>query len=290
MSGWRSLVCTEYDEFALNNGLIVMKKGDKECTLPIEQLRDLMIVAASSTISVPLLVALTEANANVIFCDKRYRPVAQLCGLNQNTSASGRLQQQIEWAQTNKDVVWSHIVHEKLLMQQKLLFHKEHPSANQIAVYGDAILPGDTTNREGQAARVYFHALFGKDFRRHAEDATNAALNYGYTILLTMMTRLVVLHGYNTSLGIHHCNPGNPFNLSCDLVEPFRPFVDQIAAANPDRELDWEYKKLYVSLLQASCRYRGNVMKLETAMDMFLLDIMQMIDKPFKLAGEIDFE
>ena len=289
MNGWRSVICTEYDSFSLANNLVVMKSGDRECTVPLNQLRDLMIVAASSTISVPLLVALTEANANVILCDKRYRPVAQLCGLNHNANAAGKLQMQINWSQESKDEVWAHIIREKLQMQHKLLIAKKLVTGEQITAYKDAILPGDPTNREGQAARVYFHALFGKDFRRHADDSTNSALNYGYTIITSMMTRLLVLHGYNTALGIHHCNPTNPFNLSCDLVEPFRPFVDAIAYANTDRELDWEYKKEYVSLLQASCCYKGNSMKLESAMEMFLLDIMKMMDNTNNTPGEIDF-
>ena len=84
----------------------------------------------------------------------------------------------------------------------------------------------DETNREGHAAKVYFNALFGMNFTRTAESVTNAALNYGYSLLLSVFNRCVVANGYITQLGLFHDNVFNQFNLACDLMEPFRPIVD----------------------------------------------------------------
>ena len=87
---------------------------------------------------------------------------------------------------------------------------------------------GDTTNREGHSAKVYFNALFGMDFTRTSDTPTNAALNYGYGILLSTFNREIVANGYITQLGLFHDNIFNHFNLSSDLMEPFRTLVDKI--------------------------------------------------------------
>ena len=84
----------------------------------------------------------------------------------------------------------------------------------------------DSTNREGHAAKVYFNALFGKDFTRDKDCPINAALNYGYSIILSCFNREIVCSGYLTQLGLFHENMFNHYNLSCDLMEPFRPLVD----------------------------------------------------------------
>jgi CRISPR-associated endonuclease Cas1 subtype II len=93
---------------------------------------------------------------------------------------------------------------------------------------------GDATNREGHAAKVYFNALFGKDFSRSADISINAALNYGYSIILSSFTREIVSNGYITQLGLFHDNMFNQFNFASDLMEPFRPLVDrQVIYMNP---------------------------------------------------------
>lgn len=86
---------------------------------------------------------------------------------------------------------------------------------------------GDSTNREGHAAKVYFNTLFGKEFTRTSDCNINAALNYGYSIILSSFTREIVANGYITQIGLFHDNMFNQFNLASDLMEPFRPIIDQ---------------------------------------------------------------
>ena len=92
--------------------------------------------------------------------------------------------------------------------------------------YIDELEFNDSTNREGHAAKVYFNALFGKSFSRSMDCPVNTALNYGYSLILSAFNREIVCSGYLTQLGLFHDNMFNQFNLSCDLMEPFRPFVD----------------------------------------------------------------
>jgi len=95
-----------------------------------------------------------------------------------------------------------------------------------LSGYIQEIQLGDVTNREGHAAKVYFNALFGMTFTRTEESSINAALNYGYGILLSTFNREIVANGYITQLGLFHDNMFNPFNLASDLMEPYRPIID----------------------------------------------------------------
>jgi CRISPR-associated endonuclease Cas1 subtype II len=97
-----------------------------------------------------------------------------------------------------------------------------------LQAYTQQIEPGDITNREGHAAKVYFNALFGMGFSRSLENTINSALNYGYGILLSVFAREIASNGYCTQLGIFHDNMFNQFNLASDFMEPFRPFVDRV--------------------------------------------------------------
>ena len=122
-----------------------------------------------------------------------------------------------------KKHVWAEIVAEKIRKQALHLQHWKCEEADLLYQYINEIEFGDVTNREGHAAKVYFNALFGMDFTRSAENVTNAALNYGYSLLLSTFNRCVVANGYITQLGLFHDNVFNQFNLACDLMEPFRP-------------------------------------------------------------------
>ena len=111
------------------------------------------------------------------------------------------------------------------------------------------IEPGDKTNREGHAAKVYFNALFGMDFSRTQENNVNAALNYGYSILLSVFAREIVANGYSTQLGLFHSNMFNHYNLASDLMEPFRPFVDHTVRHMDLNGFDHEEKMRLVRIL-----------------------------------------
>lgn len=108
---------------------------------------------------------------------------------------------------------------------------------------------GDETNREGHAAKVYFNALFGKDFSRTEESPVNAALNYGYSIILSLFTREVVSNGYITQVGLFHDNMFNQFNLACDLMEPYRPIIDRFVIEMNPVQFEKEEKHQMITVL-----------------------------------------
>lgn len=132
-----------------------------------------------------------------------------------------KLREQIQWKDPVKAALWAEIVREKIVGQIAVLESEDcTEAASLLCGYLEEVQPGDATNREGHAAKVYFNALFGKAFSREQENAWNAALDYGYSIVLSAVAREITACGYSTQLGVFHDNMFNKLNLACDLVEP----------------------------------------------------------------------
>ena len=127
---------------------------------------------------------------------------------------------------------------------------------------------------EGQASRIHFNTLFGTEFIRHADDDTNAALNYGYAILHALVNRNVVLAGFVANIGIKHCSAQNPFNLSYDFMEPFRPLVDEIAYRFKDRPFDKDYRRDLVAVIHGEVRYGAKKHSVQDAVQAFVRDCL----------------
>jgi CRISPR-associated endonuclease Cas1 subtype II len=129
--------------------------------------------------------------------------------------------------------------------------------AQMLYDYVSEIEFADATNREGHAAKVYFNALFGMDFTRTAENSTNAALNYGYAIILSTFNREIAINGYITQLGLFHDNMFNQFNLGSDMMEPFRPLVDKKVLQLQPQKFEHEEKVYLLRLLQEDVEIAG---------------------------------
>ena len=181
---------------------------------------------------------------------------------------------QIAWSQEVKDLVWSEIVRLKIFTQLELLRKVNRSIGIVMQTARDNVQPGDPTNREAMAARHYFSCLFSFDFDRREDNPINSALNYGYSIITSEFSRIIALHGYHTALGIHHCKRDNRINFSCDLMEPFRPFVDFIVFQNQERELDWKYKKELIAFTQKKCVYGEKQMSIVQAAEEYTLNVL----------------
>lgn len=277
---WRTVITEPYESIALRDGQMVLTSDEKEARIPVSQIRELFLSSDRGSISLPLLVNLAENNTQVVFCNGKREPIGELAGINANALTAGRIMEQAEWKRRRKDAVWKQIVKQKISAQVALLESLDIEVPEVLPEYAKNIIGADETNREAMAARCYFARLFGPEFIRFEEDAMNAALNYGYTIIRSAFSRAITLHGYNTALGIHHCNRQNKFNFSCDLMEPFRPFVDRIVYENKGRELDFEYKKRMVELLHEECIFDGKHTEIATAVDAFVVDVVTNMREP----------
>lgn len=163
----------------------------------------------------------------------------------------GKIRTQIEWDGAMKGEIWTRIVREKIRKQADFLEElNKAAEETMLRNYVDEIEYLDVTNREGHAAKVYFNALFGKDFTRNDDNPVNAALNYGYSLVLSAVNREIAANGYLTQLGFFHDNMFNQFNLSCDLMEPFRILVDRYVYENRFTQFAVDEKHKMLEILE----------------------------------------
>ena len=216
----------------------------------LDEIAVLLIENPAVSITGCLLEALTEKKIRVIFCDAKRTPNSELVPYYNSYDSSRKIRAQISWSDDIKGAVWADIVAEKIRKQADFLKDLRHDDeAELLRSYLCEITPHDATNREGHAAKVYFNALFGMDFTRSEENIVNAALNYGYSIILSAFNREITAQGYLTQLGIFHENMFNHFNFSCDLMEPFRILIDRKVKSSVFSELSSEEKYMLVNVL-----------------------------------------
>lgn len=275
--GWKTIIVDSEAKLSYQNGSLTFQ-GSEGKSIPLEEISNLMITAPQVSLTAPLMVHLSRQNIQVLFCNEKKDPICQLTPIHGSGQSAGIVMQQAGWSAAQKDAVWQGIVQVKIRNQKNLLSALNLPVPPELDTYMCSVKSGDADNREGLAARVYFSALFGPDFLRHSCDDTNAALDYGYAILKSAMCRILALHGYQPSLGIHHRSKVNPFNLACDLMEPFRPYVDEMVYHSLGAVLDWEMKKKLIALLQAQVCWNGQCLKLQSAMEQYALHIFRQMD------------
>lgn len=222
---WRTVVVTSSAKLDYQLGYLVVRKEDVT-KIHINEIAMVIIESTAVSLTAALLSEMMKRKIKVIFCDEKRNPSSELIPYYGSHDTSIKIKNQIDWSVEIKEAVWTEIVTEKIRKQAEHLRYWNRQEADMLEQYIGEIEFGDVTNREGHAAKVYFNALFGMDFTRTAENNINAALNYGYGILLSAFNREIVANGYITQIGLFHNNMFNQFNLGSDLMEPFRPIVD----------------------------------------------------------------
>lgn len=208
----------------------------------------LVVESTAAYISSYLMAELARARIPVVFCDSKHDPVGQYSPIYGAHNSTKRIHEQITWDKKLGECLWRSIIVTKILNQAAVLKMLGLSQMALLSEYAACVELGDATNREGHAAKVYFNALFGKEFTRDKESSINAQLNYGYAILLSWFNREITSRGYLTQLGINHCNEYNHFNLSCDFMEPFRPVIDLYVVKHLEQDLDTHAKSEILNL------------------------------------------
>lgn len=206
-------------------------KADMVRTIPIEDIGVVVIDNKRITLTSAILEVLLENNCAVITCDKRSMPVGLLLPLAGNTTQAERFQDQIGASLPLRKQLWQQTVKQKILNQAEVLQTYSHASIKPMQVMAAEVRSGDTENKEAQAAAYYWKNVFVDipDFVRGREgDPPNNLLNYGYAILRAIIARALVSSGMLPTLGIHHHNRYNAYCLADDIMEPYRPFVDEL--------------------------------------------------------------
>lgn len=246
---WRTVVVSKPSKLDYSMGYLSIRDVEKTVKVHLGEISVLIIENTACSVTCALLSQLVEKKTKVIFCDEKRNPLSELVAYYGSHDCSQKLKNQLAWADSAKQEAWTVIVAEKIKNQALLLKHFELEQYKMLENYLAELEFNDATNREGHAAKVYFNALFGKTFSRSDDVPINAALNYGYSIILSVFNREVVANGYLTQLGLFHDNMFNQFNLSCDLMEPFRPIVDFCVKSSMPNEFTKENKIELINLL-----------------------------------------
>lgn len=234
----RTLCFTNPAYLSLKNEQLVVKmpqadgeQQEKVATIPVEDIGVVVLENRQITITSGLMDALLENNCALITCDSKSLPVGLMLPLCGNTTQSERFRHQIEASLPLKKQLWQQTVQAKISNQATVLENCTDAETACMNIWAKDVKSGDGENLEGRAAAYYWKKLFGyiEDFSRDREGVPpNNLLNYGYAILRAVVARALVSSGMLPTLGIHHHNRYNAYCLADDIMEPYRPYVDEL--------------------------------------------------------------
>lgn len=252
-----------------------------------------VILNESTRADVPVSFFTSAARHGVpiVCCDRFDKPVSMMLPTSHNSRVAQRHLAQQSLKLPKAKQAWQSIVKAKITNQATALGNRA--AAEKLRELAATVKSGDTTNREAQAARIYWRAMFGDDFRRIQEsgDPLNGSLNYGYTVLRGSVARAITAAGLWPTLGIHHHARENAWCLADDLMEPFRPAVDAIAA---DAAIDFPDREARTLLVEVVNRMFGGT-SLRAAMQdlaerfaMFVEGSIDRLEVPLMRAENVD--
>lgn len=278
----QTLMFTSPVALSLKYGQLVVKSldNDKTLTRPIEDIGFLVIDNPMVSLTIPLLNELVANNVTVIICDKKQMPQAMLQPLVGNTTLQETYKFQIEASSPLKKQMWKQLVEAKIKNQAALL-DRVGKEGKVLKPFYSNVKSGDADNREGAAARVYWSQLFENGFKRDREgDSPNLFLNYGYTILRAAVARALIGSGLYPSFGIFHRNKYNAFPLADDVMEPYRPFVDEVVSSlyqdDVVTELNKDIKSRLLRVLFADVKIGRLTRPLEVALSITTASMVKM--------------
>ncbi len=227
--GWKIVEISEAQKLRLFLDNLVIYKDEDKIIIPINDIDTLLIDNVQINLSIQLINKLSESNVNVIVCDQYHLPHTQLLPIIGNYNSLKILNKQLNWNHKYKSNLWTKIIKTKICNQKELLSHFGYygEKTRELDELLNDIKEYDVSNREGHAAKIYWHTLFGVDFnRRDDNNPINKYLNYGYAILRSYLSKSIVKKGLDPRISIFHKSFHNHFALSSDLMEVFRIIID----------------------------------------------------------------
>ncbi|MBC1375590.1 type II CRISPR-associated endonuclease Cas1 [Listeria farberi] len=273
--GWRTVVVNSHSKLSYKNQHLVFKSAYQQEMIHLSEIDVLILETTDITLTTMLINCLVAENILILFCDDKRLPIGKILPFYGRHDSSLQLSKQLEWEFETKATVWTEIISQKILNQSTFLSMLNYDEkADSLIKLHETLEIFDPTNREGHAARIYFNQLFGNDFTREQENDINSGLNYGYTLLLSVFARELVKSGCMTQFGLKHSNQFNDFNFASDLMEPFRPLVDQIVYEKRNEDFQvikrslfemfikqFDYNNQYMFLTNIASDYTKKIVK-----------------------------
>jgi CRISPR-associated protein Cas1 len=261
----RTILIENKSSISTKNQQLVLKSEIRESTIPIEDIGFLVLDHAEIYLSIPAMNLMIENNTAIIICSNNHLPNGMFLNLNSHHIQQEIFKNQIEASIPLKKQLWQQTITEKIKNQGELL-ERLSKNKNQFEYLATKVLSGDTSNMEGVAAQHYWKYFpfpnQEKDGikRERFGDYPNNFLNYGYAILRAATARAISGSGLLNTLGIHHKSKYNAFALADDIMEPFRPIVDekvyQIMQRYDEQELNTLLKSELLQILTRTVYFK----------------------------------
>lgn len=282
-----------------NNRLIILNninsdgeilETEEKNSIPLKDIRAIIIENPYSSISISALLELNRNKINLIICNEKFQPELQVLNLFSNYKITERINEQINWKDEEKTKAFKKIIIQKISHQSELLefigaTKEKDELLNLIENLENKnnIASQEIVSIEGVAARIYFQKLFLSEFKRFQNDLTNSALNYGYTIVRTLVSKIIVAKGLHPTLGIQHSSVFNNYNLVDDLMEIFRPMVDYIVYFNfqkiNDESLLKEHRNELLKIYFQKIEIEGKLNTIDYAVEKYIDNFIGFMNK-----------
>ncbi|WP_138416614.1 type II CRISPR-associated endonuclease Cas1 [Aquibacillus sediminis] len=281
--GWRVIHVSDVNQLSLQQNNLRVVQGDVDVKIPLKDIFALVIEDLTCKLTSRLMIELSKNSVLVLLCNQQYLPECVIHPVSGHFGQHRQMSKQLKWSDTSKQLLWQQIIKRKVI-NQLVVMKRNQVEAQRIEKMADFysyIEPGDKSNVEGQAARIYFNSFFDEGYTRSNQDyIENAALNYGYAILHSAIARTVVAKGLIPGIGIHHKGDRNPHNLASDIIEPFRPIVDYVVVNTPppDGYLTKEYRVKLINLLHSKVLIANKLQTVMRAIEIFLDSIFEFFE------------
>ena len=275
--GWRTVVVNKNCKLSYKNDYLLIRSEDLKM-IHLSEINMIIVENGMVSITSYLINELANKKIKLIICDEKHNSSCEIMPYYGSFNTSKKVLNQTLWSKERKVLAWKQIVKYKIHNQAMLLKKLEINGYEKLLEFENEVELDDKTNREGHAAKVYFNLLYGMNFSRDKVDNINTALDYGYSIILSLLNREIVSKGYITQLGINHKNEFNQFNLSCDLMEIFRPLVDEIVYKNKESEFDKNYKYKLIDLYNREVVIDDKQQYLSNAISIFSLSVFKFLE------------
>lgn len=280
--GYRQVVIKKSDKIRTENNNLVVIKEEKESKIPLEDINFVILEDNQTVITGKLLSSFGEHGICFITCNDKYEPVSIMYPYNYHFKQLENIEYQLNLKDELKEKIWQTIVIHKIENEISVLCQtsKDERTISILESYLKEVEPGDKTNREGLAAKLYFRSLFGSNFIRFYDDSINNALNYCYQIIKSSIIRTLSIYGLNTYLGVNHKSKVNNFNLAYDLIEPYRAIADKYVYAlvkDDNPELSFELRRQLINILNYPVVCENKKCSLEYSIELLIKSYVKTI-------------
>ncbi|QBQ07796.1 CRISPR-associated protein Cas1 [Spiroplasma gladiatoris] len=271
---WKTIIIKDGERINLFLNNLVVESANVKYHIPLDDINAILFENYKTVVTTRIINKLAQKKILTLICDVELKPISIIQPIEANHLQLKIINNQLNWKKEDKLYLWTQIVKQKIEAQIDILKVnlKSLEKVNLLYKYIEEMKFSDSTNREGHAAKVYFKELFGNTFTREKENHINAALNFGYTIIRNAFIRSITSKGLHPSIALFHHNMYNAFALADDLMEPFRPIVDNYVYKYVT-QIDYfsrSTKLELINILNSKVIYGNNKIYLTNAIDKYV--------------------